>query len=440
MLKGESMSISVNDLHAGLEGVERDAARLHCEEYGFYRDFYRGGELPLNYIRRNPRESRKHWAERRSRLVALNYCAPIVDKIVRAEYSRRVARLIDNDDAREVFKAVSKANTLHTFQIRTARQRAIDGTCIVQVFWDDAARTVRLRHVLPEHFYPVCLSDHERIDAVIIDRQGPLALNYGEADANRRVEIFTPDEVGVFEGGQRINDPDAESRWAAQARYGMLPFVVFNGRRLVGDVFGASLLKGIAQLNHAVNEAANDVLEILRFQAFSLLIIQGALDSLPVDEEGRPRLAISESGFLNIDENGRVYFADPNPKISEILQVLESLIRMMFETGSVPVAAAQPQQSHAESATARTIQFMPLIDLVTELQTFDTESEEELIEKVLRLHSVHTGAEIEPGGVEVRFARNFLPADEFSKLQMNIEALNAGLKTKDAIIKEMEEE
>jgi len=430
------MSLTPNQIFSDLDSVKRDSSRLHHENYPLYRDFYRGGNLPLDYLRRNSRESRKHWAERRTRLVAINYCAPIVDKIVRSEYSRRVARQVESADAQAALDSIIRTNALHTFQLRTARQRAIDGACIVQLFWDPASASVRLKHVLPEHFFPICLSDHERIDAVIIDRSARLDGATGPT-AGGPVEIYTPSEVGVFHQGRRINDP-AESA-APEASYGVLPFVIFNGKRLVGDVFGASLLRGIAELNHAVNEALNNVLEILRFQAFSLLVIQGALDSMPTDEEGRPRLAISESGFLNVDENGRVYFVDPNPKISEVLAVLEALIRMMFETGSVPVAAAQPQQSHPESATARSIQFMPLIDLVTELQTFDRDSEAELIEKALLIQSVHVGQPGNPGAIDVTFSRNFLPADDAARLQMNIAALQAGLKTKEQILSETEE-
>jgi len=430
--------ITVNEIHNELEAFESEAGSLHHENYPLFRDFYRGGDLPLNYIRRNPRESRKHWTNRRGRLVAVNYCAPIVDKTVRAEYSRRVARNVENEAAQEALNRVTAANALHTFQLRTARQRAIDGTCIVQLYWDESAGTVRLKHVLPEHFYPVCLSDHERIDAVIIDRDAIEGVAFGADSLSRRVEIYSPNEVGVFEQGRRVNDPEDREAAVREASYGMLPFVIFNGQRLVGDVFGTSLLRGIAEVNHAINEALNDVLEILHFQAFSLLVIQGALDSLPVDEDGRPRLSISESGFLNIDENGRVYFVDPNPKISEILEVLESLIRMMFETGSVPLAAARPQQSHAESAAARQVQFMPLIDMVTELQTFDRESEEELIEKIMRMYSVHTGIDLQPGRIDVRFPRSFLPADDEARQRMNIEAMNAGLKTKEQIVAEMQ--
>ena len=421
------MGISVDEVFGDLAGFEREAGGLHHERYGLYRDFYRGGELPLDYMRRNPRESRKSWGERRLRLVGVNYCAPIVDKIVRAEYSRRVVRRVEDVRAQGVVDELTRLCSLHSFQVRTARQRAIDGTCIVQLFWDAADAVVRVKHVLPEHFFPVCLSDHERVDAVIVDRGA------GNGVPGGRVEVYTRDEVGVFVDGVRVG---GDGRRVAS--YGLLPFVIFNGRRLVGDVFGSSLLRGVAELNQAVNEALNGVLEILRFQAFSLLVVQGALDSLPVDEEGRPRLSVSESGFLNVDENGRVYFVDPNPKIGEILGVLESLIRMMFETGSVPVAAAQPQQSHAESATARQIQFMPLIDLVTELQTFDGECEEELIEKVVRMWCVHRGEDVRPGRVDVRFSRNFLPTDEHTRLQMNVAAIAAGLKSREEVLAEEE--
>jgi len=428
--------LSVDDvIGGGLDELMAGAAGLHHERYSLYRDFYRGGDLPLGYLGRNPRESRKHWRERQGRLVGVNYCAPIVDKVVRAEYSRRVVRRVEDAESQSVLEGVVRSNGLDSFQLRTARQRAIDGVCVVQVYWDDAAGCVRLKHVLPEHFFPICLDDHERIDAVVVDRSGRGCEGLGDGG---RLEVYTADEVGVFEGGVRVKG--ADEPWVREACYGVLPFVVFSGQRLVGDVFGYSLLRGVAELNHAVNQALNDVLEILHFQAFSLLVIQGALDGLPVDEDGRARLAISESGFLNVDETGRVYFADPNPKISEIMEVLDGLVRMMFETGCVPVAAARPQQSHAESAAARVVQFMPLIDMVTELQTFDRECEVELIEKVFRVAGVHMGRVFRLGRVDVRFGRCFLPTDEESRLRLNIAAMEAGLKTRDEVVMEMGEE
>ncbi|MFW6107515.1 MAG: hypothetical protein ACOC8A_02380, partial [bacterium] len=171
-----------------------------------------------------------------------------------------------------------------------------------------------------------------------------------------------------------------------------------------------------------LNESLNNVLEILRFQAFSLLVIQGGLHGVPTDAEGRPDLAIGEAGFLNVDAEGRVYFADPNPKIGEVLAVIDRLIGMMYETGSVPLAVVQPQQSHAESAAARQLQFMPLIDLVEELVTFDTACERELVEKALLVDHVHRAGPLSlealreaAGAVDIDFARNYFPGDEAAR-------------------------
>jgi len=370
------LKLTAEQIWNDLEAFKRDARALHHEPYAMYRDFYTGGDRPLRYIRKNARESDEHWLERLGRLVGANYCAPIVNKPVQAEYGGRVRRAVAEPELQARLDAIARANALHTFQLMTARQRAIDGTAIVQAYWRDGA--VRLKHVLPEHFFPIVLDDAGRLDAVVIDRganvaQPPSAVTAQRgAAAPHRVEIYTPDDIAVYENGARVNQPMG---------YGALPFVVFNGRRLVGEVFGASMLRGIAELNHALNESINNVLEILRFQAFSLLVIQGGVHGLPTDADGRPKLAVGEAGFLNIDAEGRVYFADPNPKIGEVLAVIDRLIGMMYETGSIPVAVVQPQQSHAESAASRQVQFMPLVDLVEELITFDLESERELIEK-----------------------------------------------------------
>jgi hypothetical protein len=474
------MQLTTEQIWADLENWKREARRLHHEPYALYRDFYLGGDRPLAYIRKNSRESDEHWLERLGRLVGVNYCAPIVNKPVQAEYGGRVRRAVGDAALQLRLDAIARRNSLHTFQLKTARQRAIDGAAIVQLYWSSLvvppsggssgterppkggttngeARAVRLKHILPEHFFPIVTDDHERLDAVIIDRRGGghhrgqegqqdaggtrtaaiLAATGSQQDAGgtaNRVEIYTPDDIAIYEDGRRINDPNGLRYWEKPARYGVLPFVVFNGRRLVGDVLGHSMLRGIAELNHALNESVNNVLEILRFQAFSLLVIQGGLHGLPLDADGRPKLAIGEAGFLNIDSEGRVYFADPNPKISEVLAVIERLIGMMYETGSIPVAVVQPQQSHAESAASRQIQFMPLVDLVEELVTFDSESERDLIEKALLMDAIHREGQTtldaireRMGRVEIEFPRSFLPVDDLARFQLAQAQRDAGL-------------
>ncbi|HUT35806.1 MAG TPA: hypothetical protein VNE39_20130 [Planctomycetota bacterium] len=449
------MKLTTESIWNDLAAWKREAQGLHHEPYELYRDFYIGGDRPLRYIKKNSRESDEHWLERLGRLVGANYCAPIVNKPVQAEYGGRVRRSIGDAELQARLDAIARANALHTFQLKTARQRAIDGCAVVQVYWDPnvggasapralpqapeqrGAETprpqlldggVRLKHILPEHFFPIVTEDCGRLDAVIIDRSDHASRVTRQEKAPSRVEIYTPQDIAVYEDGVRINEPMG---------YGALPFVVFNGRRLVGDVFGHSMLRGIAELNHALNESLNNVLEILRFQAFSLLVIQGGLHGLPVDADGRPKLAIGEAGFLNIDAEGRVYFADPNPKIGEVLAVIERMIGMMYETGSIPVAVVQPQQSHAESAASRQIQFMPLVDLVEELITFDLESERDLIEKALLVDATHRSGPTDLdevrgrlGRVDIEFPRTFLPVDDAARFELLRAKRDAGLLTR----------
>ncbi|MFW6164434.1 MAG: hypothetical protein ACODAJ_16815, partial [Planctomycetota bacterium] len=275
------MKLTTDALWADLDAWKRRARALHHEPYALYRDFYVGGDRPLAYIRKNSRESDEHWLERLGRLVGANYCAPIVNKPVQAEYGGAVRRAVADPELQARLDAIARDNALHTFQLTTARQRAIDGTAIVQLYWATAEGRgtrgegrggVRLKHILPEHFFPVVTDDAGRIDAVIIDRSDGGASAASSSSSTRpwsRVEIYTPDDIAIYEGGERVNDPAGLRFWQRPARYGVLPFVVFNGRRLVGDVLGASMLRGVAELNHALNESLNNVLEILRFQAFS---------------------------------------------------------------------------------------------------------------------------------------------------------------------------
>jgi hypothetical protein len=141
--------------------------------------------------------------------------------------------------------------------------------------------------------------------------------------------------------------------------------------------------------------------------------------------------------FLMLGEGGHAAYADPNPKIEEMLAVLDRVIGVMYEVGSVPVAAVQPQQSHAESAVSRQIQFMPLRDIVKELQTQDLESERELIAKSLLLHRMHT----EGGGtyeqvlddldrLEIQYPEHYHAIDEQARVQLYMARREARLESR----------
>jgi len=160
-------------------------------------------------------------------------------------------------------------------------------------------------------------------------------------------------------------------------------------------------------------------------QTFSLLVIQGNLSSLPVDERGMPRIEVSEKAFLHLDSEGKVYYADPNPKIKETIEVIAQLVEWAFACGRIPLAVVQPQQAHAESGIARQIQFLPLIDMVTELTTYDEQSEREFAAKVLTVAREAKGAQPsfkdvldEIAGFTMTWSENFYPTDEETKLNV----------------------
>jgi len=57
---------------------------------------------------------------------------------------------------------------------------------------------------------------------------------------------------------------------------------------------------------------------------------------------------------------------------------------------------------------------------------------------VVRMWCVHRGEDVRPGRVDVRFSRNFLPTDEHTRLQMNVAAIAAGLKSREEVLAEEE--
>jgi len=456
--------ITPDELFADLDRHEEAAKALHHEDYEVLRSFWLGGHHALRHIHKHQRETDHHWRLRRQRLVGANITRLIIDTIARAEYGSPVVRRLGHEAHQATWDAAAKANRVGTFQLRTARQRGIDGCCIVQLYWDERERRVRWQHVLPEHFLPVVLpgDNADEVSAVIIDRElsahdtapqhrlrdtegagedlpsrAPQSSRDGQK--GRRIEIYTPDEVGVWIHGEKVGGGQLRW-WEREARYGCLPFVVFNGQLLVGDVFGYSFARGIVEINHFINRHLSNLSEIIDYQAFSLLVVKMGVSGMPADADGRSVLDVGADKFLMVGDDGEAHFISPEPKITEILAVLDRMIRVMYETGSVPMAAVQPQQSHAESGIARQIQFLPLRDIVEELKTQDLEAERELIAKTLlldRLHREGRGGEGayervlgELGGLEIVFPDRYLPMDEKARVDLCLARREAGFESR----------
>jgi len=389
--------------------------------------------------------------------VGANYTRPIVDKIARSEYGAPVVRSLGHERYQAVWDAAAAANRVGTFQLRTARQRAIDGCAIVQIYHDERTGRVRWQHVLPEHVLPVVLpgDNYDEVSAVIVDRELPTHATApqhrlqdsegadegrgvpspGDPRAGRRIEVYTPDEVAVWIDGQRVAAPQLQP-WEREASYGCLPFVIFNGQTLVGDLLGYSAARGLVEINHFINRHLSNLSEIIDYQAFSLLVVKMGLSGFPVDADGRSVLDLGADKFLMVGDEGDAHFISPQPKIGEILDVLDRLIGVMYETGSVPVAAVQPQQGHAESGLARQVQFMPLRDVVAELAMQDAESERELIAKTLAIHEAHAGgagyAEVMAAlsDLRIRFPEHYLPVDEAARVELYQARRAAGLESR----------
>lgn len=464
------IELDADAVAADYEALKRDGAALHHEDYQVNRDFYKGGRDALAYLTKHDRETAEAWGRRSERLVGANVIRPIVDKIASAEYGEPAKRTFGKGDEgaalAEEFDAAVSARLLHTSRSLTARQRGIDGTAILHLYWDDVAKVIRWKHEKPEDVCPVILDDWERLDAVIVDRgaatarrvlyffddtypdqgkgayqpsQGDRpAMSQGADEPERRiVEVYTPMDFGVYvvargdrgwEKERRLDDP------SKSIPYGCIPFVFFNGQRLVGDFFGYSQERGLVELNKAINHGLSSLAEVINMQAFSLLVIQGATN-LPTDEKGRPTVGIGSSTFLNVDAEGRVYFADPSPKIAECIQHIDRMVELAFECGRVPLSVVQPQQSHAESAAARQLQFLPLIDVVKELQTYDALSEFQFAARALLIARRMAGGADDLAGVEeelagfgVQYSENYYPMDEPTKLEIYQTRRDLGLE------------
>ena len=484
------------------------ASRLHREDYEVNRDFYYGGPDALKHLEKHPREDDAKWAIRRRRLVGVNVCAVIVDKIVSAEYGYPATRDFGTggDVLADEFAEIAPQACLHRSRIDTARQRAIDGVAVIHLYWDAEASKVAWKHERPEHVFPVVAGDYDKIDAIIVDRSARAgkggqirylddatypdevsgkynprtgdrpadpSVSPAESPKQRLIEVYTHDEAAVvkvtlgtngkIDAAERVEPADDAPELT---QFGCLPFVFFHGKRLVGDLLGCSTIRGVTELNAAINREVCNLDEIIGLQTFSLLVLKGDIPNLPVDEKGFPRLDLGKQSFVMVGSDGDVFYADPNPKIAEALDTIIKLIEMSMAAGRVPMVVAMPQQDHAESGVSRQIQFLPLIDLITELETYDALSEREFVCKALLIGRRMAGggggattyeqvdAELEEFRVD--WSENFYPTDETSKLEvyqlrrdLDLESRRAQLKREnpdlddvaiDALIEEIDDE
>jgi len=409
--------------------------------FAFYRDMYRGGPTATDWIRKYEQETEDSWHERRQRLFPVNYTQQVVNKLVESEYGRPlIFEFLEKDDSPEqqAYDAWKKILNINSVRISQARQRAIDGHSILQVLWDEEKGQVRLKKILPEHWFPILGDTFEDIEAVIIEKPKRRFDRESNAFQNiTRTEVYTQDDIGIWEADIRLDPPNN------QVKLGFLPFVVWQGTRLTGFPLGDSLVRSAAELNHAVNIVANNIAEMIRYQGFSLLVIQGEVGGLEIDPKtGRATLRLSERAFLNVAaDGGAASFETPNPKISESLEVLDKWTRYMFETSAIPLAAISPQQGHVESGVSRQISFQPLVEKVNELWTEDEFVERKLFRKMMATHNAFQTSEGAKLDLEVKFNIKepqgaVMPIDETTKLSNTILSQDSGYITQeDALIR-----
>lgn len=283
-----------------------------------------------------------------------NITAKMVRTLAQA-YRQPPARTIVNADGDEIDSPAYNRHTDATHKSivlkEAERMSILHKACLVVAEWDEARRSIRYRILLP-YQADVLSSAHDaqNMEAVVFTVKRPesylgmptggLAESYIYMDAEHAYE---------FSAFGDIRRPDGQEASAADAMlfpeigdelrnpYGVLPVVAFRSSYEVSDQFWPYIDDTWVSLNQAVNQVLTDLFMAENFQAFAQWWTRGGGSgyNTATGQSTAANLRLSRMSILELGPEGELGSTSPDSHISEIIDVLEIVMRLGAWTSDV---------------------------------------------------------------------------------------------------------
>jgi len=306
--------------------------------------------------------------------MTFNITKPIVSKRASLLYPRKLVReIIGPSRSIDVLQQVWVDNDIDLFLSTVDLMAELTGTVLVfpsiredgsvkLVMWDGGSISVLQDENDPTKAVAISL-------VKVVDRLLNSWQKTKEPQNERIIyqQIWTEDSVVTYEGSTLVKSETTD--------FGFVPFARFCGEELSGQYVGAASSTITRKTNHYINQILTDLAYIIRLQAATPVAISGWA--------GGDELVISPGRALSLPAGATASVLNLNPKIQEVLSVLEFLEKKAYELSSVPQISVIGGEG--QSGRELLIRWYPLVNVMREKARRFERYEFELANLILRL-------------------------------------------------------
>jgi len=401
-------------IRAGLAQARRQAVLDKQQDREELEAYYAGGREISSKLIRHPAEDHAEFAQRKARLLYPNYVARLADALIDGVYGDPVTRSIADatDEQLETLQDIWEWNLMPRVQRDIGYGIVVLGDAWVNCTYHERDRIIGVHAVHPDNIaYTTDPDNPNRVIELVETRAEEHIVGSGKEVQTHWV--WTLDEFGHFDDDGRPMD---DGPWPAPNPYGWIPYVHFRGRPMLGVSDGLSYIRDQITIQRALMNRLSDEDVLCVEQIHGTLVLKG-YQRANVDHG--PRRAIT------VSPDGDAFYINPNAAIKDLEESIDRLVKMLFETGSVPMSLVSG--GTASSGLQLAIEMRPFTRVVESIRAECTASEKDLIRTVCVIGAVHGLGLPEECNPVVEFSDNVLPSDRDGEFQRDLLMYQNGL-------------
>lgn len=407
---------------AVLEGLARvraqaDAARIAALEK--YHDFYESGEELKPYLVQFPGEEDSKFRRRAARIAAMNPVPLIANTIADTYYSGEVSRSWGaGAGAEKLLAEVLEYNEARILQDEIGLSQVVLGEGWVRVQWDEEDETVAIHAGHAGNLNYTLDPRNPRRLLEVIERR------YLGGRTVWQDHVWTPEFSCIVDQANKFVQPIEPNE------YGTVPFAIWRGRAIAGELRGQSLIAGAVTLADLILQQASDLDWLLIHSAHKIVWSRGI--EQPQVTDGVDRWIHFTGGR---EDGGEIGAVDQSGDIEGFLKVIQANFDAAFQLHGVPVAVIKGEE--AASGFALKVRYAPLSGVASGLRLRAVPPERRVLRLVAIIGNAHGRGYPSPEKLkpEVRFETAIVPSDGEAEKMADQREVEKGLLTRDSYLR-----
>lgn len=308
-------------------------------------------------------------------IIGLNLTKPVISKRASMLYSRKLTRDFDGDAASVAFlEAVYEENDIDSFLGNVDLMAELTGSALVSPVHSELLPTgIKLQMWDGSQISAVADEQDPNIPAAIslvkVVDQLANGWNAGSPTSKRVLsqQVWTDDAVVSYEG------PILTSTQTNP--FGFIPFVNFMGEEVPGQYIGFAPATLVRKLNSTINQMMTDLGYTIKMQSASPVVLSGYQSG-----EG---IILTPGRAISLPAGAAADVLDFQPKIKEVLEVIQFIEDKIYETSSVPKISIIGGEGN--SGRELLVRWFPLVQVYQEKTVRFQKYEKELANTILRV-------------------------------------------------------